>query len=145
MTQKIIFVARVCLDKFCLAWPHFWSTLLHNLNQCRFLPKKLSYRTFFYSTCSDLCKLNKKSPKFDFQSQFHMSKTNLPTYTYFNQFWWNVIFWMALGYLVHTYSAYYEEDLLLPNSPSAESAGLSQKVMIKDSYFCLAALPVIPS
>ena len=46
---------------------------------------------------------------------------------------------MTLGYLVHTYSAYYEEDLLLPNSPSAESAGLSQKVMIKDSYFCLAA------
>jgi hypothetical protein len=52
-------------------------------------------------------------------------------------------FLMALGYLVHTYSAYYEEDLLLPNSPSAESAGLSQKVMIKDSYFCLAALRVI--
>ena len=51
---------------------------------------------------------------------------------------------MTLGYLVHTYSAYYEEDLLLPNSPSAESAGLSQKVMIKDSYFCLAALRLIP-
>ena len=43
-------------DHTRLAWPHFWSTVLH-IQQHTIFSKKKSMDHFFYLTCSDLSKL----------------------------------------------------------------------------------------
>jgi hypothetical protein len=81
MTQKIIYVASVCLDKFCLRI-YVWRDLTFGAPCCTtqinvdFCQKSNPTEHFFHLTFSDLSKLGQKSSKFD----FHLSKINLPTY-----------------------------------------------------------------
>ena len=53
-----------------IAWPHFWSKLLHRQPNVGFCHNKWSHKILiFYLTCGDLLKLGQKLPKFYFLCQ----------------------------------------------------------------------------
>ena len=62
------------IPTYILAWPHFWRTQLHSPPNGDFAQEFEPASYFCDWTCVHLGMRRQKSPKFDFQSQFSMSK-----------------------------------------------------------------------